>query len=67
MTGCRICGRPAHKAETHHHNERKGDNGPDNLRPVDRRCHMHHHENEAAVDRLTEQRYGPPTPRNFEY
>lgn len=62
MTGCSICGAPAHDAETHHHNERTGDNHPDNLRPVDRRCHMEHHGNDRAVDDLAEQRFGPPRP-----
>lgn len=65
MTGCRICGLPTDRPETHHHNHRKGDNDPDNLRPVDRRCHMEHHENDRAVDRLAEQRYGPQSPSNL--
>ena len=59
---CTICGDAASETESHHHNHRRGDNHPDNLRPVHRRCHMHHHENERAVDQLAEQRYGPPSP-----
>lgn len=62
MTGCAICGGPADHPEEHHHNQRKGDNDPDNLRDVHRRCHMQHHENDRAVDDLTEQRYGPRRP-----
>lgn len=62
MTGCSFCGLPADTPETHHHNEQKGDNDPDNLRPAHRRCHMSHHENDRAVDDLAEQRYGPRTP-----
>lgn len=66
MTGpgfCTITGKPTDHPETHHHNHRRGDNHPDNLRPVDRRNHMQHHENDEAVDDLAKQRYGPPSPR----
>lgn len=59
MTGCSICGGPVEAPETHHDNEQRGDNSPGNLRPVHRRCHMHHHENDRATDDLTTQRYGP--------
>lgn len=62
MRGCSCCGLPTDRPEEHHHNERKGDNQPDNLRTVDRRHHMQHHENDRAVDNLTEERYGPPRP-----
>lgn len=46
---CACCGRPTDRCETHHVNERRGDNHPDNLSPRDRRCHMTHHRNERAV------------------
>jgi len=62
MDACTHCGRPTDDPETHHHNHRKGDNHPDNLRTVDRRHHMQHHENDRAVDEHTEQRYGPRRP-----
>lgn len=65
MTHCTICGEPADHTETHHHNQRRTDNDPDNLRSVDRRCHMHHHGNDRAVDDLTEQRFGPRRPSNL--
>lgn len=63
MTGCSLCGKSVDRPEEHHHNQRKADNHPDNLRPVHRRCHMKHHGNDRAVDDLAEQRYGPPRPR----
>lgn len=62
MTGCACCGKPTGCPEEHHHNERRGDNVPDNLRTLDRRHHMEHHENERSVDELTEQRFGPRRP-----
>lgn len=62
MTGCTCCGEPTDHAETHHRNERKADNQPDNLSTLDRRCHMDHHGNHAAIDDLTRQRYGPNSP-----
>lgn len=62
MTGCTICGEPADAPETHHHNQQKGDNDPDNLRPVHRRCHMHLHENDRATDDRSTERYGPDRP-----
>lgn len=62
MTGCSFCGRPVDRPETHHHNQRKGDNQPDNLRPAHRSCHMEHHGNDRAVDDLAKQRFGPPRP-----
>lgn len=62
MTGCACCGAPTDCPETHHRNERKGDNQPDNLSTLDRRHHMAHHGNDRAVDDLTEQRFGPPRP-----
>lgn len=65
MTGCTICGGPCDRPEQHHHNHQKGDNDPDNLRPVHRRCHMHHHDNDRAVDHLSEQRFGPPRPTSL--
>jgi len=46
---CACCGKPTDRAETHHHNHRKGDNHPDNLTPRDRRCHMDHHDNQRAA------------------
>ena len=46
---CAHCGKPTDRVEEHHVNHRKGDNHPDNLSPRDRRCHMHHHENERAA------------------
>lgn len=61
MTGCTICGHPD-PAETHHHNGNRGDNDPDNLRRVHRRCHMRHHDNDRAADARTERRYGPHRP-----
>lgn len=63
MTGCACCGKPTDHAEEHHHNHRRGDNDPDNLRDVDRRCHMEHHRNNRAVDDYTSQRFGPARPR----
>lgn len=65
MGFCTITGEPTDNVEVHHHNHRKGDNYPDNLREVDRRNHMHHHENEGAVDHLTKRRYGPNYPVNL--
>ena len=63
MTGCSICGGPLDDTpEEHHHNQRRGDNDPNNLRDVHRRCHMEHHENDRAVDGQAEQRYGPRRP-----
>jgi len=62
MTGCSCCGLPTDEPETHHENEQRGDNDPDNLQEVHRRCHMKHHENDRAVDDHTEQRYGPRSP-----
>lgn len=59
MTGCTICGGPVERPDTHHHNEQRGDNHPDNLRDVHRRCHMHHHDNDRAVDGQSTRRYGP--------
>lgn len=62
MSYCTNCGGPCDAPETHHRNEQRGDNTPDNLSPVGRRCHMEHHDNERAVDDLAEQRYGPKHP-----
>jgi hypothetical protein len=63
MSGyCSICGEKAQHTETHHDDHTKDDHDPDNLRPVHRRCHMHHHENDRATDNQTTQQYGPPSP-----
>lgn len=62
MTGCSICGGPVDSPETHHDDHTKDDHDPDNLRPVHRKCHMHHHENDRATGNQTQQDYGPPTP-----
>lgn len=59
---CACCGAPTDHPETHHVNERRGDNHPDNLSPRDRRHHMHHHGNDRAVDHLTERDFGPGHP-----
>lgn len=58
---CACCGKPTQSPETHHHNENRGDNHPDNLQTRDRRCHMNHHQNQEAVDHHTQRRYGPPS------
>jgi hypothetical protein len=63
MTGCTCCGRPADDVELHHQDQQRGNNDPDNLRPVCRRCHHARiHENDRAVDDQTEQRFGPRRP-----
>lgn len=62
MSYCANCGGPCEQPETHHRNEQRGDNTPDNLSPVDRRCHMAHHENDRATDDRTREKYGPRTP-----
>lgn len=59
MTACKDCGEPTNRPETHHVDEQKGNNDPDNLSVRCRRCHMHHHGNNAAVT----GRYTPETPR----
>lgn len=62
MTYCAMCGGPCDHRETHHRNEQRGDNTPDNLSPVGRRCHMDHHDNRRATDGKTSRRYGPKRP-----
>lgn len=62
MTGCSICGDPVDTPETHHDDKQRGNNHPDNLRPVHRRCHMHHHDNDRATDGDATRKYGPPAP-----
>jgi hypothetical protein len=62
MTGCSICGGPVDAPETHHDDHSKDGHDPDNLRPVHRRCHMHHHENDKATDHRSRERFGPTRP-----
>lgn len=62
MTGCKDCGHPVDRTETHHVDEKRGNNDPDNLSDRCRRCHMAHHDNDAATDGLASRRFGPPTP-----
>lgn len=65
LEACACCGKPTTHPETHHHNQRRGDNHPDNLQPRDRRCHHTDHDNPRAVDHLTKHHYGPPGPTSL--
>jgi len=65
MTACNDCGRPVDHTETHHVDEKRGNNDPDNLSERCRRCHMSHHDNDVATDGLAGRRYGPPAPSNL--
>jgi hypothetical protein len=61
---CACCGRPTDSAETHHVDEQRGNNHPDNLSPRCRRCHHgREHDNDRATDHETTRRFGPQTPR----
>ena len=60
---CACCGRPAEDTETHHVDEQRGNNDPDNLSERCRRCHHRRaHENDRAVDGRSERRFGPRSP-----
>ena len=60
---CANCGKPTEGTETHHHNEQKGDNHPDNLQERCRRCHHGRaHDNPRAVDHESARKYAPSAP-----
>jgi hypothetical protein len=60
---CTCCGRPVEATETHHVDQQRGNNDPDNLTPRCRRCHHDGtHDNPRRTDHLTTERYGPRTP-----
>lgn len=62
-TTCKSCGRPVEHTETHHVDQQRGNNDPDNLSERCRRCHHDGaHDNARAVDNRSERRYGPRTP-----
>ena len=60
---CACCGRPTTSSHTHHVNERKADNYPDNLSPRDSRCHMRHHGNDTAAEAYSRNRHLPAAAR----
>lgn len=60
---CSCCGRPADVSHTHHVNEQRGDNHPDNLSTRDRRCHMEHHDNDRAADAYARNSHLPDPAR----
>ena len=62
MSACKDCGRPVDHTETHHVDEQRGNNDPDNLSERCRRCHMTHHENGRAIDNRSSERFGPRRP-----
>ena len=60
---CACCGDPADHTETHHVDEQRGNNNPDNLSPRCRRCHHGRaHDNKRAVDGRAKRRFGPNRP-----
>ena len=66
MTACTNCGEPidATDTEEHHVDQQRGNNDPDNLTQRCRRCHHSEtHDNRRAVDKRTNERYGPRTPQ----
>jgi len=61
---CTRCGHPVDATETHHVDEQRGNNGPDNLSERCPRCHHNGtHDNPRAVDERTTEKYGPRRPR----
>jgi len=60
---CACCGRPTDATETHHVDQQRGNNDPDNLSERCRRCHHDHaHDNPRAVDDRAVRKYGPQPP-----
>jgi len=60
---CKNCGEPIDHTETHHVDEQRGNNDPDNLSERCRRCHHDGaHDNARAVDHRSTERFGPRTP-----
>ena len=64
MTYCAGCGLSLETVlETHHVDEQRGNNDPDNLSPRCRRCHHNRtHDNPRRTDNYSTERYGPPRP-----
>lgn len=62
MTPCKDCGQPTDTSHTHHVDEQRGNNDPDNLSERCPRCHMAHHDNDRATDDRTTRKWGPRTP-----
>lgn len=57
---CTHCGDPDSRTETHHVDEQRGNNDPDNLSERCPRCHHGRaHDNRRRTDSLTSERYGP--------
>jgi hypothetical protein len=61
MTACKDCGDPVDGTHTHHVDEQRGNNDPDNLSDRCPRCHMAHHDNDRATDHRSTGKYGPQT------
>jgi len=58
---CANCGHPG-PTQTHHVDEQRGNNDPDNLSERCPRCHMAYHDNDRATDGQASRRYGPRSP-----
>jgi len=56
---CADCGEPVGNAETHHVDQQRGNNDPDNRSPRCRQCHMAHHDNDRATDGDAKRTYAP--------
>jgi len=62
-TYCTECGNPVDTTETHHVDQQRGNNNPDNLTSRCRRCHHDGtHDNPRRTDNLTTEKYGPRRP-----
>lgn len=62
MNTCKDCGEPVAHTETHHVDQQRGNNDPDNLSERCRRCHMAYHNNDRATDEYSTTKYGPRSP-----
>ena len=63
MSVCARCGEPVGHTETHHVDEQRGNNDPDNLSERCRWCHHDGaHDNARAVDARSTERFGPKRP-----
>lgn len=60
---CAACGDPTDATETHHVDEQRGNNEPDNLSERCPRCHHDGaHDNPRRTDSLSTEQYGPRSP-----